>query len=87
MIAEAKKAREIKESAEKAKKPFSEWQKLMDDMIRSTEELSKVAAKAGRPRPRPRKPITPTTRPAPPATTSSRRTSDRRPAFCRVRFA
>jgi cytochrome c556 len=43
----AKEAREIKDSAEKAKKPFTEWQKLMDDMIKSTEEMSKVAAKAG----------------------------------------
>jgi cytochrome c556 len=47
LIAEAKKARELKESAETAKKPFSEWQKLMDDMIKSTEQLSKIAAKTG----------------------------------------
>ena len=46
-IAEAKKARELKESAETAKKPFSEWQKLMDEMISSAEDLSKVAAKKG----------------------------------------
>lgn len=47
LIVEAKKAREIKDSAEKAKKPLTEWQKLMDDMIKLTEEVSKVAAKAG----------------------------------------
>ena len=43
----AKEAREIKDSAEKAKKPFADWQKLMDDMIKSTEELSAVASKSG----------------------------------------
>jgi cytochrome c556 len=47
LTAEAKKARELKESAEKAKKPFTEWQKLMDDMIKSAENVSKIAAKAG----------------------------------------
>jgi cytochrome c556 len=47
LIVEAKKARELKESAETAKKPFTEWQKLMDEMIKSTEEVSKVAAKKG----------------------------------------
>ena len=47
LIEEAKKAREIKEPAEHAKKPFADYQKLMDDMIKSTEDLSKVAAKTG----------------------------------------
>ncbi|WP_435010020.1 cytochrome c [Tundrisphaera lichenicola] len=41
----AKEARAIKDSAEKEKKPIAEWEKLMDDMIKSAEELSKVAAK------------------------------------------
>src|SRR4051794_1239358 len=41
----AKEAREIKDSAEKEKKPFAEWQKLMDDMIKSSEDLGKVASK------------------------------------------
>src|SRR4051794_35677572 len=41
----AKEAREIKDSAEKEKKPFTEWQKLMDEMIAKSENLSKVAAK------------------------------------------
>ncbi len=42
----SKEGREIKDSAEKEKKPFAEYQKLMDDMIKSTEELSKVTANA-----------------------------------------
>ena len=40
----SKEAREIKDSAEKEKKPLADWQKLMDDMVKSTEDLSKVAA-------------------------------------------
>lgn len=40
----AKEAREIKDSAEKEKKPFAEWQKMMDEMIAKSENLSKVAA-------------------------------------------
>lgn len=47
MIKLAKEARDIKEPAEKAKKPLADYQKLMDDMIHSTEELSKVASKSG----------------------------------------
>jgi cytochrome c556 len=47
LIVEAKKAREIKDSAEKAKKPLKEWQKMMDEMIASAQDLSKVAAKKG----------------------------------------
>ena len=43
----AKEAREIKDSAEKEKKPFTEWQKLMDDMIETGEKLGKVAGKSG----------------------------------------
>jgi hypothetical protein len=45
LVVEAKKAREIKDSAEKEKKPFTEWQKLMDEMIAKSEELGKVAGK------------------------------------------
>ena len=41
----AKEAREIKDPSDAAKKPFADWQKLMDDMIHSADELSKVAAK------------------------------------------
>jgi cytochrome c556 len=41
----AKEAREIKDTAEREKKPFTEWQKMMDDMIKSSEELGKVAGK------------------------------------------
>lgn len=40
----SKEAREIKDSAEKEKKPLAEWQKLMDAMIKSTEDLSKIAS-------------------------------------------
>ncbi len=47
LVKRAKEAREIKDSSEVAKKPFAEWQKLMDDMIKSAEEVSKVAAKTG----------------------------------------
>jgi cytochrome c556 len=47
IIKEAKKAREIKDSADKVKKPLAEWQKMMDDMIKSTEDLSKLVAKTG----------------------------------------
>ncbi len=47
MIKLAKEARDIKEPAEKAKKPLADYQKLMDDMVSSTEELSKVASKSG----------------------------------------
>jgi cytochrome c556 len=41
----AKEAREIKDTAEREKKPFTEWQKLMDEMIKTSEELGKVASK------------------------------------------
>ncbi len=41
----AKKAREIKEPAEHAKKPHADYQKLMDEMIKSAEDLSKLVAK------------------------------------------
>ncbi len=44
LIKLAKQAREDKGPSEKEKKPFAEWQKLMDAMIQETEELSKVAA-------------------------------------------
>ncbi len=43
----AKEAREIKEPAEKEKKPLAAYQKLMDDMIKSAEDLSKLANKSG----------------------------------------
>ncbi len=44
LIKLAKEAREDKGPSEKEKKPFAEWQKLMDDMIKETEALSKVVA-------------------------------------------
>ncbi len=47
LIEKAKEARKIKEPAEIAKKPFADYQKLMDEMITATEDLSKVAAKKG----------------------------------------
>ncbi len=40
----AKESRDMKEPSEKEKKPLAEWQKLTDDMIHATEELSKVTA-------------------------------------------
>jgi cytochrome c556 len=43
----AKEARDLKEPAEHAKKPLADYQKLMDEMIEATDELSKVAAKKG----------------------------------------
>jgi cytochrome c556 len=43
----AKEARDLKEPAEKAKKPFADYQKLMDEMITSTQELTKVVEKKG----------------------------------------
>jgi cytochrome c556 len=46
LVVEAKKAREIKDTAEKEKKPFTEWQKMMDEMISKSEELGKVAGKS-----------------------------------------
>lgn len=42
-----KEARLSKEFAEKEKKPMAEWEKLMDDMIKGAEDLSKVVAKPG----------------------------------------
>ena len=47
VIKYAKLAREIKEPAEHAKKPHAEYQKLMDEMIKSAEDLSKIVAKSG----------------------------------------
>ena len=47
LIEKAKEAKKIKEPAEKAKQPFAEYEKLMDKMISSTEELVKVAEKKG----------------------------------------
>jgi cytochrome c556 len=46
LIKLAKEAREIKDAADKEKKPLADWQKLMDDMIKETEEFKTVATKA-----------------------------------------
>ena len=43
----AKEAREIKEPAEKEKKPLAAYQKFMDEMIKSAEDLGTLAAKKG----------------------------------------
>ena len=40
-----KEARELKDSAEKQKKPFDLWQKLMDVQIKETEEFAELARK------------------------------------------
>jgi cytochrome c556 len=45
LIELAKKAREIKEPSEKQKRSFDEWQKLMDDFIKKTEEFKDLVAK------------------------------------------
>lgn len=37
-----KESRELKDFAEKEKKPLADWTKLMDDMTKAAEELSKV---------------------------------------------
>lgn len=47
LIAKAKEAKKLKEPAEKAKKPFADYEKLMDEMITATENLAKVAEKKG----------------------------------------
>ena len=38
-----KEARDLKESAEKQKKPFELWQKLMDEQIKETEAFAELA--------------------------------------------
>jgi cytochrome c556 len=40
-----KEAREIKSAAEKVKKPFSDWTKMMDEMIAASEKMAKAAEK------------------------------------------
>lgn len=40
-----KESRELKDFAEKEKKPLADWTKLMDDMTKAAEELSKVGGK------------------------------------------
>lgn len=40
-----KEYREYKDAADKQKKPLAEWTKLMDDMIKSAEDLSAAASK------------------------------------------
>jgi cytochrome c556 len=47
ILAEAKKVRAHKEPAEKQKKTYAEWTKLMDDFIKKTEDFKGVAAKTG----------------------------------------
>lgn len=47
LIGLAKQSREMKESAEKQKKSFADWQKLCDDFIKKTEDFKEVAAKSG----------------------------------------
>ncbi len=42
-----KKAREMKNAAEKEKKPFAEWQKLCDDFVTKTTEFRDFASKTG----------------------------------------
>jgi cytochrome c556 len=37
-----KKARDMKEAADKQKKPLAEWQKLSDDFVKKTEEFKEV---------------------------------------------
>jgi cytochrome c556 len=46
LIVLGKKARDMKDSADKQKKPFTEWQKLSDDFIKKTEEFKDVVAKS-----------------------------------------
>lgn len=40
-----KESRELKDFAEKEKKPLAEWTKLMDEMTKAAEDVSKAAAK------------------------------------------
>ncbi len=42
-----KKAKDMKESAEKQKKEFSEWQKLCDDFIKKSTDFKEFAEKSG----------------------------------------
>jgi cytochrome c556 len=42
----SKKARTIKEAAEKEKKPIAEWEKLADDFIKKSEDFKSVVAKS-----------------------------------------
>ncbi len=42
-----KQARDMKESAEKQKKPMAEWQKLCDDFIKKSTEFKDFAEKSG----------------------------------------
>ncbi len=46
LIKLGKEARELKESAEKEKKPYEDWTKLMDDYIKKTEEFKEFVSKA-----------------------------------------
>jgi cytochrome c556 len=46
LIELGKKARELKETSDKAKKPFAEWQKLCDDFVKETTDYKAVVAKA-----------------------------------------
>ncbi len=45
LIEYGKKFREMKDAAEKEKKPFAEWQKLTDDYIKKTEEFKALVSK------------------------------------------
>lgn len=47
LIELGKKSREMKESAEKQKKPFAEWQKLTDDFLKKTEEFKTLVSESG----------------------------------------
>jgi cytochrome c556 len=47
IVKHAKEARELKEPSEKAKKPHADYEKLMDEMIKTAEDLSKLVAKSG----------------------------------------
>ena len=47
MVKLFKEARELKDSAEKQKKPYEDWTKLMDAQIQQTEAFAEVARKPG----------------------------------------
>ncbi len=46
LVALAKEARELKESAEAQKKPYEEWTKLMDEFIAAATSFSEVVGKS-----------------------------------------
>lgn len=47
LIKLGKEARELKEAAEKQKKPYEDWTKLMDDYLKKTEEFKQAVSKSG----------------------------------------